>query len=112
LLAGAPHAVFPFAGAEFPVPFELAPRLPLAEFGVMSRIVVSLAGGAGFGAGAFRLLARLLARFAFPAFPVERLPLAFGPAVERVFPVEWLALSWLAGRAAGVGAGSEDAGAE
>ena len=47
----------------------------------------------------------------FPAFPVERLLLAFGAAVVRVFPVEWLALSWLAGRAAGVGAGSDGAAA-
>jgi hypothetical protein len=62
LFAGAPHAVFPFAGGA-PAPFELAPDLPLAEFGVTSRMIVSLAGGAGFEAGArlFRLFALLFA---------------------------------------------------
>jgi hypothetical protein len=81
LLTGAPQAVFPFAGGEFPVPFEFAPDLPLAEFGVMSRTIVSFSGGAGFAAGVrlLRLFAFALVRFAFAALPVVRLPAEFGP---------------------------------
>jgi hypothetical protein len=82
LLTGAPQAVFPFAGREFPAPFELAPDLPLAEFGVMSRTIVSFSGWAGFAAGVrlFRLFALVLVRFAFAGLPVVLLPAEFGPA--------------------------------
>src|ERR1700734_1942479 len=74
LLTGAPQAVFPFAGGEFPVTFEFAPDLPLAEFGVMSRTVVSFSGCAGLEAGVrlLRLFALVLVRFAFAGPPVVR----------------------------------------
>jgi hypothetical protein len=82
LSTGAPHAVFPFAGREFPVPFEFAPDLPFAEFGVMSRTIVSFSGWAGFEAGVrlLRLFALVLERFSFAAPPVVLLPPEFGPA--------------------------------